>query len=114
AEKRERQRVELGKVDQNLARQGKAQAEAYFLMKPDKNVDQLPIFLRVHSVKVSKVPKKPRKRQAGEETAKIPRWPEYALIFDTETRTTVDQTLMFGIYRICKLVDRKYLCEREG
>ena len=36
------------------------------------------------------------------------------LIFDTETRTDVHQDLMFGVYRICKLVDGLVLCESEG
>ena len=41
-------------------------------------------------------------------------WPEWALIFDTETRTSVDQTVMFALYRICKLVDGVYRTERDG
>jgi len=44
----------------------------------------------------------------------VPNWPERVLIFDTETRTDVHQNLMFGIYRICKLVDDRYVCESEG
>src|SRR5207302_8052827 len=36
------------------------------------------------------------------------------LIFDTETRTDVHQQLMFGFYRLCKLVGDRYACESEG
>jgi hypothetical protein len=84
-------------------------------MNRQEILDRLSIYLRVHSAKVPNASNRRRKRRVIPEDAKVPPiWPEYALIFDTETRTTVDQTLMFGIYRICKLVDGKYLCEREG
>jgi len=85
-------------------------------MKADKNTThRLPIFLRVHSVKVPTGSKKARKKKSADEGTNVPQlWPEYALIFDTETRTTVDQTLMFLIFRICKLTEGKYICDREG
>jgi hypothetical protein len=42
------------------------------------------------------------------------RWPEYAFVFDTETRTTADQSLTFGVFRLCQLRNDKYTVTREG
>jgi hypothetical protein len=42
------------------------------------------------------------------------KWPEYALIFDTETRITADQSLTFGVFRFCELKEEKYKVVREG
>ena len=41
-------------------------------------------------------------------------WPEYALIFDTECRITPDQSLTFGVYRLCTLVGDSYQVPEEG
>ena len=46
--------------------------------------------------------------------AKAPQWPHRVLLFDTETRVSIDQTFIFGIYRICELVDGNYRCTDEG
>src|SRR5580704_9462909 len=43
-----------------------------------------------------------------------PKWPEHALIFDTETRITADQSLTFGVYRLCKRAGKKYKLTEEG
>jgi hypothetical protein len=42
------------------------------------------------------------------------KWPEYALVFDTETRITADQSLTFGVYRYCNLMDGIYCVIEEG
>jgi hypothetical protein len=68
------------------------------------------IYLRAHTAKDSKKPLAQPRRVEGS----VPKWPERVLIFDTETRTDVHQDLMFGVYRICKLVGDVYLCEAEG
>src|SRR5256885_12956435 len=44
----------------------------------------------------------------------ISKWPRYALIFDTETRITADQSLTFGVFRLCELKDGKYRVMKEG
>ena len=68
------------------------------------------IYLRAHTAKHSDKPRgQPRRTDVS-----VAKWPERVLIFDTETRTDVHQELMFGIYRICKLVNDSYLCESEG
>lgn len=68
------------------------------------------IYLRAHSTKHSE--KVHEKRNRDDPT--VSKWPEYALIFDTETRTDVHQDLMFGFYRVCRWVGDAYLCESEG
>src|SRR5947209_8794706 len=68
------------------------------------------IYLRAHTAK--HIEKLPEKR--GRANASLPKWPERVLIFDTETRTDVHQDLMFGFYRMCKLVGNQYVCESEG
>ena len=68
------------------------------------------IYLRAHTAKHSDKVHERRTRC----DPPVPKWPEHALIFDTETRTDVHQELMFGFYRICNLVGDAYLCESEG
>ena len=68
------------------------------------------IFLRAHTSKHTDRVHENRNR--GDPS--VPKWPEYALIIDSETRTDVHQDLMFGFYRICRLVGDVYLCESEG
>jgi len=72
--------------------------------------NHLGIYLRAHTAKRSDKVHETRNR--GDPS--VPKWPEHALIFDTETRTDVHQELMFGFYRICRLADDTYLCESEG
>ena len=43
-----------------------------------------------------------------------PKWPHFVLVFDTETRITADQSLTFGVFRLCELKDYKYRLIREG
>src|SRR2546421_201188 len=69
------------------------------------------IFLRAHTVKVRDGSTRGAKKATEDKAEK---WPERALIFDTETRTTVDQILILVIWRLCKLVGDQYSCEREG
>jgi len=66
------------------------------------------IFLRSHVVEVD--PKEPLVSDYNE-----PKWPEYALVFDTETTLDPkDQSLLFGFYRVCRLQDNTYRCVEEG
>src|SRR6266705_1369523 len=69
------------------------------------------LFLRAHTVKVRDSSKLSTQKSHKDQPDK---WPKRALIFDTETRTTVDQTLILLIWRLCKLVGDQYLCVREG
>jgi hypothetical protein len=42
------------------------------------------------------------------------KWPRHALVFDTESRITVDQSLTFGVYRRCERVCGLYKVMEEG
>ena len=68
------------------------------------------IFLRAYAVRADH--KKERKSAPRKEND--PKWPEQALVFDTETRITADQSLTFGVYRLCDLVDGEYKLAQEG
>jgi hypothetical protein len=66
------------------------------------------IFLRAYLVsKKKKKMKKPRHDFRA-------KWPTHALVFDTETRTTVDQSLTFGVYRRCEREHEIYKVTEEG
>src|SRR5215469_5621941 len=73
-------------------------------MKPE----HLPIFFRAHTATVQKSSESPSIR------AQSPQWPNRVLLFDTESCISIDQTFLFGIHRICDLVDGKYRCSEEG
>jgi hypothetical protein len=68
------------------------------------------IFLRAYAVATDK--KKKQKHSAH--TGNDPKWAQHALVFDTETRITADQSLTFGVYRLCKLVADAYTVTEEG
>src|SRR5689334_14069442 len=68
------------------------------------------IFLRAYVLPVN--PKKKRKRPAKQENES--KWPSHALIFDTETQISADQSLTFGVYRLCELLDGEYRIWQEG
>lgn len=53
-------------------------------------------------------------REPHEHADRDPRWPRYALIFDTETTTDATQALLFGSYRRCREIDGKFTCVEEG
>jgi hypothetical protein len=66
------------------------------------------VFFRSHVVEV-----KTKKKEVS--TYDEPKWPEYVLLFDTET--TLDpqeQSLLFGFYRVCRLIGSNYECVEEG
>src|ERR1051326_4724030 len=68
------------------------------------------VFLRAYAVPT--LTKKERK--AIHAKKELEKWPERALIFDTETRITADQSLTFGVYRLCELVADHYKVTQEG
>lgn len=43
-----------------------------------------------------------------------PTWPDYALVWDPESRVTADQTLTFGFWRFCELRSGIYVATEEG
>jgi hypothetical protein len=41
-------------------------------------------------------------------------WPDYALVWDTETSLSLEQTLNFGVWRFCQLQGEDYVAVQEG
>ena len=68
------------------------------------------IFLRAYAV--AEAGKKEHNRTSR--TNDEPKWPEQAFVFDTETRITPDQSLTFGVYRLCELANNQYRVTKEG
>jgi hypothetical protein len=78
------------------------------------------LFLRALAVPVEKTSQQKTKTRSasameGEQSIDDePKWPDYILAFDTESRITVDQSLIFGVWRRCKLVGQNYEVIEEG
>ena len=68
------------------------------------------IFVRAYAVAT----KEKKERKKASRKVEDPKWPEHALVFDTETRITADQSLTFGVYRLCELVGDRYVVMQEG
>jgi len=68
------------------------------------------IFLRAYAVR----PDQKKKRKSISKNQDGRKWPEQALVFDTETRITADQSLTFGVYRLCELAGAEYRVTQEG
>jgi len=70
------------------------------------------LYLRAHIVASSTVGERadqPPKR------SRLPKlWPDYALVWDTETTLSLEQTLNFGVWRFCELHGTKYVAVQEG
>jgi len=72
------------------------------------------LHLRAH-VTVSGDKSKHARKSGGESFSRTPTlWPEYALLWDTETTLGLEQKLNFGIWRFCKLKDGVYVSLQEG
>jgi hypothetical protein len=67
------------------------------------------VYLRAYAARLDR--KKP-----GESTnhSTEPKWPDYALMFDCESRISSDQTLTFGFWRFCELRGGNYVALEEG
>lgn len=68
------------------------------------------VFVRAYAVATNQ--KQNSKRKASK--AADPKWAKHALVIDTETRITPDQSLTFGVFRLCELKNDKYVVMREG
>lgn len=80
--------------------------------------NRTPLFLRAHTVSAqsnkAKVDYASRKNGTINSTPE-PQWPDYALIFDTETTIDERQALNFGFYRFCRYGQSgTYICIEEG
>ncbi len=70
------------------------------------------IYLRAHTIVLDQ-PKRPS-RGTTSAPPKLPKWPEYAIVFGCESRTDIAQELTFGFYRVLKLTGKTYSLEEEG
>jgi len=68
------------------------------------------IFVRGYAITADQKPNTKRKSSRGND----PKLSRYVLVLDTETRTTPDQSLTFGVFRLCELKGNKYFVIREG
>src|SRR5712692_6664897 len=72
------------------------------------------IFLRAYAVVADKKQERKGKPKRNARASSDSKWAERALVFDTETRITADQSLTFGVYRLCALADDSYTVTEEG
>jgi hypothetical protein len=70
------------------------------------------LHLRAHVVVSGGKKAREKKRRVSTRTPKL--WPDYALVWDTETTLDLEQTLNFGIWRFCELRDGVYVSIQEG
>lgn len=66
------------------------------------------IYVRAHTVNLEK------KQRENARRYDEPKWPDFTLVFDCESRISPDQTLTFGSWRFCELRNDKYVCTEEG
>jgi hypothetical protein len=71
------------------------------------------LHLRAHVV-VSGIEKKRARKPASKQLRQPKLWPDYALVWDTETTLDLEQKLNFGVWRFCKLEDGDYVSLQEG
>src|SRR5580700_6651872 len=65
------------------------------------------IYLRAHTEMIKEHrEEKPTNKKKWNDT--IPKWPEFALVFDCETTTDEKQSLTFGSYRLLRNVNGSY------
>jgi hypothetical protein len=67
------------------------------------------IYVRAHTY-----PIEPKGREERRSEITEPKWSDYALIFDCESRITADQTLTFGFWQFCELRQKRYTALEEG
>jgi len=70
------------------------------------------VFVRAYAVPAQSKDDQEKKRKSRSKDSL--KWPSHALIFDTETRITADQSLTFGVFRFCELDNDRYKLTREG
>jgi len=70
------------------------------------------LYLRAHIV-VAGNTEEQSEQQAKRSRSPKP-WPDYALVWDTETTLDLEQTLNFGVWRFCRLQGSEYVAVQEG
>jgi hypothetical protein len=70
------------------------------------------LYLRAHTTcekRQDEEEKRPRSRKRSHHL-----WPDCALVWDTETKLDLEQTLNFGVWRFCELQGSEYVPVQEG
>src|SRR5215470_11288627 len=70
------------------------------------------LYLRGHIVVSGDKRKQAEQPRARSRSTKL--WPDYALVWDTETTLDLEQTLNFGVWRFCQLQSTEYVAIQEG
>ncbi len=71
------------------------------------------LYLRAHIV-VSSDKKNNQVKQPTKVSRSPKPWPDYALVWDTETTLDLNQTLNLGVWRFCELRNGEYVSLQEG
>lgn len=70
------------------------------------------LYMRAHVVVSSDTDRQPERASSRSRLTKL--WPDYALVWDTETMLDLEQTLNFGVWRFCHLQGTEYVAVQEG
>ena len=70
------------------------------------------LYLRAHIVIPGETNKETE--QSSKRLNPLKPWPDYALVWDTETMLDLEQRLNFGIWRFCQLEGTEYVAVQEG
>ena len=70
------------------------------------------LYLRAHIV-VSGA-QNDEESQPARRSRALKLWPDYALVWDTETKLDLEQTLNFGVWRFCQIEDEEFVAVQEG
>jgi hypothetical protein len=70
------------------------------------------LYLRAHIVVSEQETEQAQQSAKRSRSPKL--WPDYALVWDTETELDLEQKLNFGIWRFCQLQGTEYVAVQEG
>src|SRR5205823_258836 len=76
--------------------------------KPMPDIKNHDIYVRAHTARLD------AKLRTSVQKNRDPNWPDYALVFDCETRLGAEQALTFGFWRFCELSNDEFVCLEEG
>src|SRR5713101_4337870 len=70
------------------------------------------LYLRAHIVVSGETSEK--EEQSPKRSRSLKPWPDYALVWDTETMGDLEQTLNFGVWRFSPIENKEFFVFREG
>jgi hypothetical protein len=72
------------------------------------------LYLRAHIVESHNNAQRSERPERSSQGRSVDAWPQYALVWDTETTLDLEQTLNFGVWRYCQLQGTQYVAVQEG